>query len=265
MLALTSSNVSPLSNVARGQAPEIIKSAELSDISDGNATSSFVITPRFTNLRPPSSLSLSSNINLPTPLQSTFNLVDELELNRERYYAHTSDSPAVTIKNYPIAIMASIENLCRLVLRYKAGITIGSAACIAGGLSTIYANEHVQSLLGLRSRFGTIRDLSGDPEIHTLIATWFKQFELDLPWGEGHYRLTVPLPLGVYTPLADLAFELGVSNPTLAKVCMMVTLCAQTEVLDGYRESMGAYVASFWHRAWIRAEGTRCLLERFGL
>lgn len=213
----------------------------------------------------PKHLSLSSSVNLPAPLATTFNFVDELEQNREQYYAHTSEDSVVTIKNYPIAISESIETLCQLVTRYTAGITIGSSAAIAGGISTILAHEHIQTLLGLRVRFKEIRDLSADSEVRTIVAEWFKAFNLDLPHGQDKYKLVVPLPNRVFTDLSRLSAELGMSNPELAKICMMITLCGQTEVLDGYREQMGRYVESFWQRAWVRAEGTRCLLDRFGL
>lgn len=162
-------------------------------------------------------------------------------------------------------ISESIQTLCQYVTRYAAGITIGSSACIAGGLSTILAHEHVQTLLGLRERFKLIRDLSGDFEVRTMIADWFKNFDLDLPHGKDEYRLVVPLTNETFQTLAKLADELGITNPDMAKICMMITLCGQSEVLAGFREQMIRHVESFWHRAWVRAELTRVMLERFGL
>lgn len=214
--------------------------------------------------RPASSLS-SLPINSPTPLHTEFDLVYELENNWERYKAHTSDGLVVNIKNYPLMISESIRTLCRFVTRYPAGITIGSSACIAGGLSTIMSHENVQTLLGLRERFTSIRDLSGDYQVRTIIAEVFRSFNLELPHDQERYYLTVPLTMGTFNELAKLADELGITNPDLAKVCMMITLCGQTEILSDWREHMTRFIDAFWHRAWVRAEATRAMLDRFGL
>lgn len=218
--------------------------------------------------RPASSSSSSLStppINAPIPLHTDFDLVYELENNWERYKAHTSDGLVICIKNYPIMISESIRTLCRFVTRYPAGITIGSSACIAGGLSTIMSHENVQTLLGLRERFTTIRDLSGDCQVRTIIAEVFRSFNLELPHDQERYNLTVPLTMGTFNELAKLADELGITNPDLAKVCMMITLCGQGEVLSDWRKHMTRFIDVFWHRAWVRAEATRAMLDRFGL
>lgn len=142
---------------------------------------------------------------------------------------------------------------------------IGSAAAISGGLSTIYSNEHVQLLFGLRDRFMSLQDLSADHHAHSMVASWFDRFEIEMPWSDTSNSIVVPLPGSVYANLCGLEEELGISRPTLAKICMMITLCAQVEVLDGYREAMSRFIDSFWERAFLRAAGTRALLDVYGL
>ena len=217
-------------------------------------------------------LSLQSDSHIITTFKSakpfipryTLDVIDELENNRENYTPASGERlNYITLRNFPAICKSNINRLRQRVEHYKPGMLPSIAVCINGGLKSLFESNQVNSLLGLRSRFESAELHKLDSELQNLISKWFFQFEIDLPSSDD--RINVPLPQVIFVPLSTLSDELGISNPALSVICIMITLSNQSEVVVEDREIMDRYVQAFWKRSSIRARTTKAILEEFGL
>jgi hypothetical protein len=194
-----------------------------------------------------------------------FDIIDELTVNRDQYSVGPED------KCYNLS-MLDFPSLCTIAvngIKARMGLTsvrIGVhtiiSCCIANAIAIVDARNDTRRTLESRERFD-LSNPDADGYIITQLNKWFDQFAGEIVFsGE---RQNIKLPLGVGSSLSELAKGLGLSNPTMAVVCSMITLCTQPSVNRHHRAAMSGHVEDFYRTVQVRIDGIDALMERFGL
>jgi len=186
-------------------------------------------------------------------------LISELTNNHKLYYVEKKPGVEwVNLVDLPAKVKTTLEKLkAKVPFPREPGLATAICCCVSNGLPIIQTSEPVSSICSVRDYFYSLPQ-EGTPREEFIAQYLRSQVKVDL---ESSKRVNVAVPDELKKRLQGLAVNIGVTESSLAVLCIMTVLRYQDTVPPGYQSKWTETLAEFGGLLDMKRVGAEALVK----